>query len=91
MGIVCRLAGHCPDPSALVWNDGMSHSHCLRCGSHLIRRSITWRSVPRGYRVVWRAPLAGETVWTNGPTGWSTLLPEAVVPNISCSPDVPQP
>ena len=80
MGILCRMLGHSADLSAIVWNDGMSHSNCLRCGAHLIRRSVTWRRVPRGYRVVWRAPHAGETVWTNGPAGWSTLFDEAVVP-----------
>jgi hypothetical protein len=81
VGIGCRLFGHKVDPSAILWNDGLSHSRCRRCGAHLIRRSVTWRPVPRGYRVVWRAPAAGETVWTKGPAGWSSLFREAAVPD----------
>jgi hypothetical protein len=73
MGIACKLMGHEVDSSAIVWNDRMSHSRCSRCGAHLIRRGRRWRDVPRGYRVVWRSPVAGDTVWFNSPRGWNRL------------------
>jgi len=70
MGIACKLMGHAVDSSAIMWNDRMSHSRCTRCGAHLVRRGRRWRDVPRGYRVVWRAAMPGDTVWLNSPKGW---------------------
>jgi hypothetical protein len=40
-------------------------SRCSRCGTQIIRerRQLLWQTVPRGKRIVWRAPDAHEMTW----------------------------
>lgn len=44
-----------------VRNQGMEFGRCRGCGRDLVRSRGTWRSVPKGFRVVWRRSAAGET------------------------------
>jgi hypothetical protein len=53
MGILCRLAGHKAAPSN-IWNNGHFFSRCTICDCEMIGRGGSWRTIPRGYRVVWR-------------------------------------
>ncbi len=56
LALLCRLQGHKADPAAEVWNRSICFGRCKRCGSDLVRRAKGKWQVPRGYRVVWRAP-----------------------------------
>ena len=62
MKLFCLVAGHKAVPSN-IWNDGHFFSRCTRCDCELIGRGGIWRSVPRGYRVVWRSGMC-PSQWT---------------------------
>jgi hypothetical protein len=68
MNILCKLAGHRPVPSN-IWNDGYYFSRCSNCDCEMIGRGGEWRTVPRGYRIVWR-PRPTDLDWKpwSGPT-----------------------
>jgi hypothetical protein len=51
----CKLGRHAPAPGA-VRNQAFEFSCCRRCGRDLVRSRGTWRTVPKGFRVVWRQP-----------------------------------
>ena len=59
MGILCRLAGHKAAPSN-IWNNGHYFSRCTICDCEMIGRGGSWRTIPRGYRVVWRPRVESE-------------------------------
>ncbi len=62
MGILCSVGRHRPD-SGRVWNDGYWFSRCTGCERDLIGRCGEWRTIPRGYRVVWRKRSAEDPRW----------------------------
>lgn len=62
MRMLCLLAGHKPVPSE-IWNHGYYFSRCQCCDRELIGRGGIWRTVPRGYRIVWR-PCTERMNWT---------------------------
>jgi hypothetical protein len=37
-----------------VRNQGLEFSHCRSCGRDMIRSRRHWRTVPKGFRVVWK-------------------------------------
>lgn len=46
-----------------VRNQGFEFGKCTRCGRDLLRSGGDWRTVPKGFRVVWRRdppPAAGK-------------------------------
>jgi CheY-like chemotaxis protein len=57
MSMVCALRGHAPGDRQ-VRNRGYTFARCRRCGADLIRQGETWLPVPKGYRIVWKAPPA---------------------------------
>lgn len=56
MSLICSLLGHKPDPARVMWNQDICFGKCARCGCDLVRSGDAPWQVPRGYRVVWRAP-----------------------------------
>lgn len=54
MNILCLLGGHSAVPSE-VRNQGFHFTHCRCCGHDLIGMHGAWKSVPKGFRVVWKA------------------------------------
>lgn len=55
---LCTLGNHAAAPGE-VRNQGFAFSRCRCCGRDLVRSNRAWRTVPRGFRVVWRRPAAG--------------------------------
>jgi hypothetical protein len=53
MARTCATGLHSPAP-AIVHNQGFEFSRCRHCACDLIRSNRRWRTVPRGFRVVWR-------------------------------------
>lgn len=53
MSIACFFGRHSPLPIEAV-NQGFQFSQCKKCGCDMIRTRGAWRSVPKGFRVVWR-------------------------------------
>jgi hypothetical protein len=53
MPFSCAGAGHVP-ASPPVRNQGFEFACCRGCGRDLVRSRGAWRTVPRGFRVVWR-------------------------------------
>lgn len=43
-----------------VRNQGLEFGRCGRCGRDLIRSRHQWRTVPQGFRVVWRRSAPGS-------------------------------
>ena len=43
-----------------VRNQGLEFGRCGRCGRDLIRSRQQWRTVPQGFRVVWRRSAPGS-------------------------------
>ena len=54
MARTCASGRHSPG-NPIVRNQGFDFSHCRHCACDLIRSDRQWRTVPRGFRVVWRA------------------------------------
>ena len=53
MARTCASGRHSPG-NPIVRNQGFDFSHCRHCACDLIRSDRQWRTVPRGFRVVWR-------------------------------------
>lgn len=53
MSILCRLGRHVA-PADVIWNSGVYFGKCRRCDRDTLGRGDVWRSIPKGYRVVWR-------------------------------------
>lgn len=49
----CTTGLHSPAPR-IARNQGFEFSQCRHCTCDLIRSNRRWRTVPRGFRVVWR-------------------------------------
>jgi uncharacterized C2H2 Zn-finger protein len=41
-------------------NRGQCFTRCSRCGADLVRRKGFWGPVPKGFRIVWKAPEDGR-------------------------------
>jgi len=54
MNISCLLGHHSAVPSE-VRNQGFHFTQCRCCGRDLIGMHGAWKSVPKGFRVVWKA------------------------------------
>jgi len=53
MRISCAVGRHRAG-SRLVRNQGFEFGRCRACGRDLVRSRGSWRTVPGGFRVVWR-------------------------------------
>jgi hypothetical protein len=53
MRFECMIGRHIVAPGE-VCNQGFGFSHCEHCERDLVRSNREWRTVPRGFRVVWR-------------------------------------
>jgi hypothetical protein len=63
MNALCLARLHRPSPAA-TWNAGYYVTRCCRCGADLIRRpQAKWRTVPKGYRIVWTPRPADHPDW----------------------------
>ncbi len=60
MRIACAVGRHEVAPGE-VRNQGFAFSRCRCCGRDMVRSSREWRTVPRGFRVVWKRPAARQT------------------------------
>jgi CheY-like chemotaxis protein len=58
MKMICAIRGHAPGPETC--NAGTCFARCTRCDENLVQQGDRWTPVPKGQRVVWRAP--GETL-----------------------------
>ena len=78
MRALCRLFKH-RAPTTMVWNDGQHFGRCGRCGRDLIRTDGIWRSVPPGYRIVWKDRTPKDIEWSrwNASASPSTQGPSA--------------
>ncbi len=54
---LCTLGNHAAAPGE-VRNQGFAFSRCRGCGRDLVRSNRAWRTVPKGFRVVWRPAAA---------------------------------
>ena len=61
--LLCRLNRHNPEDSP-VWNEGFYFSRCIHCRREILRRGGRWRSIPEGYRVVWKKRPEGYPDWS---------------------------
>jgi hypothetical protein len=73
MDIRCIVLRH-RNTSYGVWNEGYCFSNCAHCGCDLIRNSGGWRSIPDGFRVVWRAGQHNHAI----PSDFKQNLPLAI-------------
>lgn len=55
MPLLCRLDFHRAEPGE-VWNRGYFFSRCSRCGADLVRTASGRWHVPKGRKIVWKAP-----------------------------------
>jgi hypothetical protein len=53
MKLHCLTGSHSSDLH-LVSNQGFHFSRCKSCGEDLIRSGARWKSVPAGFRIVWK-------------------------------------
>lgn len=53
MRLDCAAGKHAPAAPG-VRNQGLEFGCCRGCGRDLVRSRGAWRTVPRGFRVVWR-------------------------------------
>ena len=53
MNLSCLLGRHSAVPSD-VRNLGLRFSQCRCCGSDMIHLRGSWRTAPKGFRIVWR-------------------------------------
>ena len=53
MNLSCLLGRHSVVPSD-VRNLGLRFSQCRCCGTDMVRFRGSWRTAPRGFRIVWR-------------------------------------
>lgn len=53
MSLDCAAGKHAPTAPG-VRNQGLEFGCCRGCGRDLVRSRGAWRTVPRGFRVVWR-------------------------------------
>jgi hypothetical protein len=53
MHFQCLIGRHTAAPDE-IRNQGFGFSHCRRCSRDMVRSKNEWRSVPRGFQVVWR-------------------------------------
>jgi len=79
MRLDCAAGKHVPAAPG-VRNQGLEFGCCRGCGRDLVRSSGTWRTVPRGFRVVWRRePLAeaasGAQLLLDLPARGRSLMP----------------
>jgi len=49
----CFFGRHTPSPGE-IRNQGFAFTRCRRCRRDLVRAGSAWRSVPKGFRIVWR-------------------------------------
>lgn len=63
MRLSCVAGRHEAGPRR-VRNQGLEFGRCWICGSELVRSRAAWRTVPKGFRVVWRRgpPVPAEAV-----------------------------
>ncbi|MGZ8348389.1 MAG: hypothetical protein ACXWU2_00035 [Allosphingosinicella sp.] len=54
MSLTCLVGYHSPR-STIVSNQGLHFSTCRRCRRELVHSGRSWRRVPKGLRVVWKA------------------------------------
>ena len=54
MSLLC-LTGHAAIAGPFR-NQGLRFGTCRRCGCDMIRTGEGWRTIPPGFRLVWRAP-----------------------------------
>lgn len=59
MRLDCAAGKHVPATPG-VRNQGLEFGCCRGCGRDLIRTRGAWRTVPSGFRVVWRRQPPGE-------------------------------
>jgi hypothetical protein len=57
MHLLCALGWHRPE-STTIRNEGRHFGRCRRCKADLIEVGLGWKLAPRGYRVVWKKPVA---------------------------------
>src|SRR3954470_16535074 len=53
MGNKCISGSHSPS-SRITRNQGFEFAQCRHCARDLIRSNRSWKTVPEGFRVVWR-------------------------------------
>jgi hypothetical protein len=53
MGSKCISGNHAPS-SRITRNQGFEFAQCRHCACDLIRSNRRWKTVPEGFRVVWR-------------------------------------
>lgn len=70
MNIRCIVRSHTSRDYG-VWNEGYCFSRCSHCGCDLIRNSGSWRELPTGFKVVWRAGHHAHAI----PSGFKRNLP----------------
>lgn len=82
MKLRCYAGRHAAAPGE-VRNQGFEFSHCRRCGSDLVRSAHRWRTVPKGFRVVWKqrpgqpAELSARQFLMDLPATGRSLVPSA--------------
>lgn len=54
MVVLCLFGFHSPG-ATIHANRGLAFSTCRGCGRDLVRTGRSWRQIPRGFRLVWRA------------------------------------
>jgi hypothetical protein len=54
MAVLCMIGRHRALPRH-VRNQGFDFGSCRRCRRALVRSGRTWRSIPKGFRVVWKS------------------------------------
>ena len=72
MKLSCLIGRHLPGPET-VRNQGFTFGRCAGCGRDLVRSMGRWKTVPKGFRIVWRS--ADETASAAG-TRSEPLAPE---------------
>ncbi len=83
MRLSCTVGRHRAG-SRPVRNQGFEFGCCRGCGGDLVRSRGSWRTVPRGFRVVWRreagppaAPSAAQLLFDLPAPGRTLALPRA--------------
>ena len=85
MSISCADGKHVALPRP-IRNQGFDFGRCRSCGRDLVRSGRAWRTVPAGFRVVWRRDPPGAAVAGAAQLRLKLDLPERRLPRAPAAP-----
>ncbi|TFI56536.1 hypothetical protein E2493_19540 [Sphingomonas parva] len=85
MRFLCALGGH-EASDETTYNSGYYFSACRRCGTDMVRSGATWREIPEGHKVVWKAGRHAHSVEPD----YGPVLPTVHESAAAAAPETPR-